>query len=52
MEKNLLITGSTSQVGINLLREIHKDYNRIYLQFRQMNQDFENLLTEIDQPGR
>mgnify|MGYP002858580403 CR=1 FL=1 len=52
MEKNLLITGSTSQVGINLLREIHKDYNRIYLQFRQMNQDFENLLTEINQPER
>jgi 3-oxoacyl-[acyl-carrier protein] reductase len=46
MEKVLLVTGASSVVGMQLVNEIYGDYDRIYLQYRTMNEDFMNLLEE------
>jgi 3-oxoacyl-[acyl-carrier protein] reductase len=46
MEKILLVTGATSEVGMQLVKEIHGDYDRIYLQYRTMNDNFGHLLDE------
>lgn len=52
MEKILLITGATSEVGMQLVKEIHGDYDKIYLQYRTMNDDFKGLLDACNENGK
>ena len=47
MNKVLLITGASSDVGMKLLREVYPEYGRLYLQYRTMNSAFENLIGEL-----
>ena len=46
MEKILLITGGSSEIGIDLLKRIEGDYKRIYVQYRRMNDDLFQLVKE------
>jgi 3-oxoacyl-[acyl-carrier protein] reductase len=48
MEKILLVTGASSEVGMQLVREIYKDYSRIYLQYRSMNDELEELIKTLE----
>ena len=47
MEKVLLVTGASSEVGIELVRSIYKEYDLIYLQYRQMNDALNTLTAEL-----
>lgn len=47
MNKVLLVTGASSDVGMKLLREVYTQYGRLYLQYRTMNSAFENLIREL-----
>lgn len=47
MDKVLLITGASSEVGTELLKRIHRNYSRIYLQYRSMNEKFQSIVDEI-----
>lgn len=49
MNKVLLVTGASSDVGMKLLREVYAEYGRIYLQYRMMNGGFETLIGELSQ---
>lgn len=43
----LLITGATSDVGMGLLEKTHHNYDFIYLQYCHMNERFSRLVKEI-----
>lgn len=47
MDKVLLVTGASSDVGIKLVQDIYKEYKRVYLQFRTMNEQLKTLIREI-----
>lgn len=47
MEKNLLVTGASSEVGIQLVKKIYQDYKVIFLQYNHMNDSLEQLINEI-----
>ncbi len=49
MEKILLITGASSDVGIELLKKIYGNYDLIYLQYRQMNEGLDSVIQTINQ---
>jgi 3-oxoacyl-[acyl-carrier protein] reductase len=51
MEKVLLLTGASSEVGMQLVQEIYRDYNKIYLQYRTMNDRLKQLLDTCDTSG-
>ena len=44
MEKVLLVTGASSELGINLINKVYSDYNRIYLQYRNMNDQLQETI--------
>lgn len=46
MEKTLLITGATSEVGCLLLSSVYQDYSHIILHYRNMNDELRGLLDE------
>lgn len=48
MDKILLITGASSTVGIKLLEEVCLDYTRIYLQYRNMNNELQSVIDSIE----
>lgn len=47
MDKILLITGATSEVGMHLVKEVYENYKLIYLQYRTMNHSFQTMLDEL-----
>ncbi len=47
MSRVLLITGASSEIGIQLLRAIYKEYDRIYLQYRTMNSELDAAVNEL-----
>lgn len=47
VEKVLLITGASSDVGIKLLESVYKNYGVIYVQYRNMNDELEQLVDKI-----
>ena len=49
MDKVLLVTGASSDVGIKLVQDIYKDYKRVYLQFRTMNEPLKLLIEAISE---
>lgn len=44
MEKVLLVTGASSELGINLINKVYGDYKRIYLQYRNMNDQLQETI--------
>lgn len=44
MEKVLLVTGASSELGINLINKVYSDYKRIYLQYRNMNDQLQETI--------
>ena len=44
MDKILLVTGATSEVGMQLVREVYRNYKLVYLQYRMMNPSFQTML--------
>ncbi len=47
MEKVLLITGATSDVGCGLLETVYKNYTHIFLQYRTMNDNLSSIIEKI-----
>ena len=47
MDKVLLVTGASSDVGIKLVQDIYQDYKRVYLQYRTMNEPLKTLMKVI-----
>ena len=47
MSKVLLITGASSDIGVQLLRAVYNDYECIYLQYRNMNSELEKCISEF-----
>lgn len=48
MGKVLLVTGASSEVGIRLIEEIYSDYDRIYMQYRTMNNELQQLIERLE----
>lgn len=48
MKKILLLTGASSEVGVSLINNTYQDYHRIYLQYRTMNDDLEQLIRKLE----
>lgn len=46
MNKCLLITGASSDVGMSLLKKVYKNYSLIYVQYRNMQDSFDKLIKE------
>ncbi len=47
MDKVLLVTGASSDVGVELIRHIYRNYKTIWCQYRSMNEELEGLMREI-----
>lgn len=47
MRKILLVTGASSDVGTQLIKEVYKEYDVIYAQYHHMNGMLQQLLDEI-----
>ena len=47
MNKILLITGASSEVGIKLASSIYNHYSAVFLQYRNMNNDLEKIINTI-----
>lgn len=47
MDKVLLVTGASSDVGVELIRCIYRDYRMIWCQYRSMNEKLESLMRDI-----
>ena len=47
MDKVLLVTGGSSEVGIQLIRDVYSDYKLIYIQYFHMNEELQRLVDEI-----
>lgn len=47
MDKILLITGASSDVGVSLLKKIYRDYSVIYLHYSHMNDKLQEAIDEI-----
>jgi 3-oxoacyl-[acyl-carrier protein] reductase len=52
VEKILLVTGASSEVGMRLVDEIYADYDLIYLQYRTKNDSFEKILSAHEGEGK
>lgn len=48
MEKVLLVTGASSELGINLINKVYSDYKRIYLQYRNMNDQLQETIDYLN----
>lgn len=48
MGKVLLVTGASSEVGIRLIEEIYSDYDSIYMQYRTMNNELQQLIERLE----
>lgn len=48
MGKVLLVTGASSEVGIRMIEKIYSDYDRIYLQYRTMNNELQQLIERLE----
>ena len=48
MGKVLLVTGASSEVGIRLIEKIYSDYDRIYMQYRTMNNELHQLIERLE----
>lgn len=48
MDKVLLITGASSDIGMQLLQDIYIDYSKIYLQYRTMSDSLAMLIRSLD----
>lgn len=47
MRKILLVTGASSDVGTQLIKEVYKEYDVIYVQYHHMNDLLQQLIEEI-----
>lgn len=47
MERVLLVTGASSEVGMKLIREIASKYKRIYLQYRTESEEFAKTVESV-----
>ncbi len=47
MEKVLLITGASSEVGMNLIEKVYRDYQTIYVHYVHMNDRLKGVLERI-----
>lgn len=47
MDKVLLVTGASSDVGVELIRRIYRDYRMVWCQYRSMNEKLESLMRDI-----
>ena len=47
MDKILLVTGASSDVGMKLIRTIYKDYTTIFLQYFHMNAELSTLIDDL-----
>lgn len=47
MDKVLLVTGASSDVGIELVKKIYRDYATVYLHYVHMNDKLKELIDEI-----
>lgn len=47
MGKVLLITGASSEVGMQLLQGVYTEYERIYLQYRTLNDELKSIIEEL-----
>jgi 3-oxoacyl-[acyl-carrier protein] reductase len=47
MDKILLVTGASSEVGVELVESVCNDYKRIYLQYRTMNEKLQKLIEKL-----
>lgn len=52
MEKVLLVTGASSEVGVQLVYDTYKEYNCIYLQYRNMNEKLRKLVSDIENKAK
>lgn len=46
MKKNLFIIGASSEIGIQILKEIYMDYQTVYVQYRVMNEELHKIISE------
>lgn len=49
MKKILLITGASSDVGMELIKTIGTDYEVIYAQYHRMNEEFQRLVNKVNE---
>lgn len=49
MSKVLLITGASSEVGMQLVRAVYGEYERIYLQYRTLNDDLKCIIEDLSE---
>ena len=49
MSKVLLITGASSEVGMELIRAVYGEYERIYLQYRTLNDDLKCIIEDLSE---
>lgn len=49
MKKNLFITGASSEIGIQVLKEIYMDYQTVYVQYRTMNDGLHKAILEASE---
>ncbi len=47
--KAILITGASSEVGVNLIKRIYRDYNTMYLHYGHMNDSLSAVIDEISE---
>ena len=47
MDKILLVTGASSDIGMQLIRDVYKEYKLIYAQYHHMNQQLKGLIDDI-----
>ncbi len=49
MHKIMLVTGASSDIGMQLIRGIYKEYDLIYMQYCHMNTGFQQLISDIEE---
>lgn len=49
MSKILLITGASSEVGMQLVQAVYTEYEKIYLQYQTMNDDLANMIEMLSE---
>ena len=47
MEKVLLVTGASSDVGMSLIKSVYKDYKLVYMQYAHMSDALEMLIDQV-----
>lgn len=47
MKKVLLITGASSEVGTQLYKNVYQNYDTVFLQYRNLNEDLREIIAEL-----